>query len=52
MTVSIDGVVYIDVTIPELYPFDAYIGFTAATGAATNYHLVDALEVEAFVCDD
>ena len=52
MTVVIDSTTYIDQDVPELTSFPAYIGFTAATGAATNQHLVDALEVEGFVCDD
>lgn len=52
MTVVIDDVTYIDQSVPELTSFPAYVGFTAATGAATNYHLVDALEVEGFVCDE
>ena len=30
----------------------AWTGFTAATGSLTNYHLIDALSVEGFVCDD
>jgi hypothetical protein len=45
-------VTYIDAEVPALEAFPAYVGFTAATGAATNYHLIDALEVEGFVCDD
>jgi hypothetical protein len=52
ITVRIDGVTYIDAEVPALDAFPAYVGFTAATGAATNYHLIDALEVEGFVCED
>ncbi len=48
--VSIDGVVYLDVDEPSLTSFPAYIGFTGATGAVTNYHLIDALMVEEYVC--
>ncbi len=51
MTVSIDGVVYIDQDVPQVTSFPAYVGFTAATGSVTNYHLIDALEVEEFVCE-
>jgi hypothetical protein len=52
MRVWIDEVLYIDQTIGGLTPFEAYVGFTAATGGATNWHLIDALEVEGFVCDE
>ncbi len=52
VTVAIDGTTYIDTDIGGLVPFSAYVGFTAATGGATNYHLIDALSVEGFVCDD
>jgi hypothetical protein len=51
MTVAIDSVVYVDQDVPSLPSFPAYVGFTAATGAATNYHLIDALIVEGFVCE-
>ena len=51
MRVWVDGALYIDDTIPGLSPFDAYVGFTAATGGSTNYHLIDALEVEGFICE-
>ena len=50
--VSIDGVLYIDETIAGLEPFNAYVGFTGATGGHTNYHWIDALEVEGFICED
>ena len=40
-----DGVSYLDQKFDEMESFPAYIGFTAATGADTNVHLVDALEV-------
>ena len=52
VTVAIDGTTYMDTIIDGLTPFSAYVGFTGATGAATNYHLIDALAVEGFVCDD
>jgi hypothetical protein len=51
ITVTIDGSTYIDQDVSELTSFPAYVGFTAATGAVTNYHLIDALEVEEFVCE-
>ena len=51
MTVAVDGVTYIDQTVPGLTAFPAYVGFTAATGAATNYHLIDALAVQKYVCE-
>ncbi len=51
-TISVDGVVYIDQDVPGLSTFPAYIGFTAATGSVTNYHLIDALLVEEFVCGE
>ena len=52
MMVWIDEALYIDQTIAGLPAFDAYVGFTAATGGSTNWHLIDALEVEGFICDD
>jgi hypothetical protein len=51
-TISVDGVVYIDQDVPGLSTFPAYIGFTAATGSVTNYHLIDALLVEELVCGE
>ena len=51
VTVVIDGVTYIDQDIAGTYAFPAYVGFTAATGGATNYHLIDALEVTRYVCE-
>lgn len=51
MRVVLDGVTYVDQEIDGLVPFDAYVGFTGATGALTNHHLIDALEVEGFVCE-
>lgn len=51
-TIAVDGVVYIDQDVPGLSTFPAYIGFTAATGSMTNYHLIDALLVEEFVCGE
>ena len=51
VTVSIDGVMYIDETVTALVPFPAHIGFTAATGNVTNNHFIDSLAVEHFVCE-
>lgn len=48
----IDGVTYIDQDISAIHPFSAYVGFTAATGGSTNYHLIDALEVTEYVCPE
>ena len=50
--VEIDGVAYIDEDIPGYYNFSSYIGFTAGTGNATNYHLIDSLVVTELVCQD
>jgi hypothetical protein len=52
VTVAIDGVSYIDEDISGYFAFPAYVGFTAATGALTNYHLIDALEVTEYVCEE
>jgi len=52
ITVQIDGVPYIDQVVDGLSPFPAYVGFTASTGALNNYHLIDSLEVEGFICED
>lgn len=52
VTVSIDGTAYIDQDIAGDYAFPAYVGFTAATGGSTNKHLIDALTVTEFVCDE
>ena len=51
VTVEIDGVAYIDTDISGYFGFPAYVGFTAATGSLTNYHLIDALEVTQYVCE-
>lgn len=48
--VSIDGTTYLDQAVPGNYNFPAYVGFTAATGGSTNYHLIDALTVTEYVC--
>ena len=50
--VEIDQVAYIDQDISGFYDFDAYVGFTSATGALTNYHLVDSVVVTEFVCEN
>jgi hypothetical protein len=52
VTVTIDGIVYINQVVPEITNFPAHVGFTAATGSQTNRHLIDALTVENFVCDE
>lgn len=52
LTVEIDGTAYIDQAVSGISNFPAYVGFTAATGSLTNYHLIDALEVEKYVCEE
>jgi hypothetical protein len=52
VTTRIDGVIHIDQEVPGITPFSAYVGFTAATGGSTNYHLIDALEVTEYVCPE
>lgn len=52
LTATIDGEVYIDQAFAELSGFPGYIGFTGATGALTNEHLIGTLRVERFVCDE
>ncbi len=52
VTVTIDGVAYIDTDLAEFTNFPAYVGFTAATGSLTNYHLIDALTVTRYVCEE
>ena len=39
--VYMDSAKYVDATIAGYTGFDAYFGFTAATGGATNYHQID-----------
>ena len=51
VVVAVDGVVYIDQDIPGHYDFPARVGFTAATGGETNFHLIDDLKVVESVCD-
>ena len=50
-TVWVDDTIYIDDNIPALTDFDAYVGFSGATGGATNYHLIDSLEVRGSTCE-
>ena len=50
--VEIDGIAYINQEISGFYDFDAYVGFTAATGSQTNRHLIDSLVVSELVCGD
>jgi hypothetical protein len=52
VTAAIDGTTYIDQDVPQITPFSAYVGFTAATGGSTNYHLIDALEVTELSCPE
>ena len=52
VTVTIDGVIYIDQDISGVYAFPAYVGFTAATGALHHRHLIDSLEVVELLCPE
>jgi hypothetical protein len=51
VVVDIDGVNYINDTVSGITAFPAYVGFSASTGALTNSHLIDALEVTRSVCE-
>ncbi len=51
VTITIDGVVYIDQDLTGNFSFPAYVGFTASTGGMTNEHLIDSLEVESTICE-
>ena len=48
--VEIDGVEYLNQNVTGNLNFPAYVGFTAATGSLTNYHLIDSLTVTEEVC--
>lgn len=50
-TVDVDGITYVDEELSGLSAFPAYVGFTAGTGSATNFHLIDALQVTRSVCE-
>ena len=50
-TVWVDDTIYIDEEISGLSEFPAYVGFSGATGGATNYHLVDSLVVTGSTCE-
>ncbi len=52
LTVSVDGVTYIDQAVSGNLAFNGYVGFTAGTGGQTNRHLVDSLEVTEYVCEE
>lgn len=51
VTVTIDGVTYIDQDLTGSFGFPAYVGFTAGTGSVTNRHLIRALTVTDRACD-
>lgn len=51
VTVTVDGVTYIDQDVSGTFAFPAYVGFTAGTGGETNAHLIDALQVTDYACD-
>ena len=50
--VLLDDAILIDEEVVGFTPFDAYIGFTAATGADTNQHTIRGLTVSGDACDD
>ena len=52
VTVSIDGVVYLDEEMEGDFDFPALVGFTAATGGETNYHRIDSLTVIENLCEE
>ncbi len=52
VTISIDGTVYVDQDVTGITDFPAYVGFTAATGGSTNEHLIDALMVTEYLCEE
>ena len=52
VTVSIDGIPYIETELEGFSPFLAWVGFTAGTGGLTNNHLIDSLEVTEPVCPE
>ncbi len=52
ITVTLDGDVIIDASVVGFVPFDAFVGFTAATGADTNRHGIRGLEVTGDTCED
>ena len=39
-----------DVELTGYFDFPAHVGFSAATGGLTNYHLIDALTVTDAAC--
>lgn len=52
VTVTIDGTVYLDEEVSGITDFPAYVGFSAATGGLTNQHLIDALTVTEYLCEE
>ncbi|HJN76581.1 MAG TPA: L-type lectin-domain containing protein [Myxococcota bacterium] len=50
VTVVIDGTTRFDGDVGVDLAFDAYVGFTAATGGDTNDHLIEALTVREGLC--
>jgi len=49
--IYLDDEILIDESLPGFTPFDAYIGFTAATGGDTNEHTMRGLAVSGDACD-
>lgn len=53
LTVELDGTVILNaVTVTGATSFPAYVGFTGATGGATNLQLVDELTVTNYACEE
>lgn len=52
LTVLVDGVTTIDQDVTGHFDFPAYVGFTAGTGGDTNFHLIDALTVTQYTCEE
>lgn len=50
--VSIDGETVLEGDYEGAFDFPALVGFTAATGGETNYHLIDALTVIENICEE
>lgn len=50
--IYLDDEILINESLAGFTPFDAYIGFTAATGADTNEHTIRGLSVSGDVCDN
>ncbi len=52
LTVELDGFLVLEQTVTGNTNFQAYVGFTGATGSATNLQLIDELIVIDYACDE